>query len=633
MQCRQLKGLKTLLLVSLLLLTASMLASCGDDDPTAPTITNHSPGVPTLNTAAGAPADDAIAVNLNPTLHWNCTDSDGDTLTYAIHFGQEVSPGVVSASQPGTSYSLTNLDFDTTYYWKIVARDNSGLSSSSPTWSFTTVTEGAETITRPGIPNGAANTVTETLEIYQITRAYSSMDHDLQYQFNWGDGNTSDWSQALNASHTWTAGGTFSVTAQARCAEHTDILSLFTTGFNVTVVGPEGVSTPNAPEGPTTGETMTSLIYYFTGAESSYGHALYYRLDDGDGNISTWHGGTSRGVFWTSPGTYEVKVQAVCQNHPDVISAWSEALSVTISDPAEIIQQPHFVNYSPTIGGINDDLSFGVLDVSSNLMHALEVQFNWDDGSFSDWIPVISERASETHSWTTGGTYQVKAMARCIEHPSAVSEWVTFPEMVIAETEEITTPIQIPADEQTADINEWVQFDIPGVTSNMGHLLEYMFDYGDGRTSIWQGYSDQSGKIIRYSEYGDYEVRSQVRCIEHPDVISDWSVPSIVHVVEMEHISAPVLSGPSSGTVGIPVEFTVSGAESSFGHELEYQLTWSHTWPPYGPNYQEWTTADNLNITWDSPSGSIFVVVTARCVEDPELTQVGNYLFLQIIEE
>ncbi len=532
----QIENLKTLLVVSLLLLAISLLASCKDEDPTAPSGANHSPAVPALNTAAGAPADNAIAISLNPTLHWNCTDSDGDPMTYTIHFGQEVTPGMVSSGQTGTSYSPATLDYSTSYFWKIVARDNGGLSTSSPTWSFTTLSVDDETIT-----------------------------------------------------------------------------------------------TPNPPEGPTTGETMTTLVYNFSGAESSYGHPLYYRLDDGAGNISAWQGGTSRGVSWTSPGTYELKVQAVCQNHPGVISEWSESLSVTITNSAEIIQQPEIWYYS-TIGGINEDFDFAVQHVSSNLMHELEVQFDWNDGSFSEWIPVQNTDAAGTHSWSSAGTFQVKAKARCIEHPTAISEWTAFPDLVIADVETITTPIQIPADEQTVGINEWAQIDIPGVINNMGHLMEYMFDYGDGRQSLWQSYSDQVGNAIKYSVVGDFPVRSQVRCIEHPDVISDWSAPSIIHVVEEEHISPPVLSGPSTGTVNTPVEFTVSGAESSFGHDLEYQLSWSHTWPPYGPNYQEWTTADNLSITWDSPSNSIFVYVTARCIEDPEVIQAGNHLFLSILE-
>ncbi len=632
MQRLQSKGLKTLLVVSLLLFMATMLASCKDDDPAAPAVTNHAPAAPTLNTTAGAPADDATGVTLNPALHWSCTDSDGDTLSYAIYFGQEVTPGVVSASQTGTSYSPATLDYSTTYYWKIVARDNGGLSTSSPTWSFTTVAEGAETITRPGIPNGAANTVTDTEETYQVTRGYSSKNHDLQYQFIWGDGTASDWSVALSASHSWTAGGTYSVTVQARCAEHNDVHSLLTAGFEVTVAGPEAVSTPNQPEGPTTGETMTTLIYHITGAESSYGHPLYYRMDDGAGNISNWQGGTAQGVFWNTPGTYEVKVQAVCQNHPDVLSAWSEALSVTVTNPAEIVGSPS-ISYSLTIGGINEDFDFNIQYVVSNLMHPLEVQFDWDDGSFSDWIPTVTNSATGTHSWTTGGTYQVKTMARCIEHPTAVSGWTTFPDLVLAEVEIINTPIQVPADEQTVDINEWASIDIPGVDSNMGHFLEYRFDLGDGRTTNWSAYSYLSGTNVRYSVAGDFSVRSQVRCIEHPDIITEWSAPSIVHVVEWEDITAPVLAGPSTGVVGVPVEFTVSGAESSFGHDLEYQLTWSTTWPPYGPNPQEWATADNLSITWDSAANFMYVYITARCIQDPEVTHIGNHVFLRITEE
>jgi len=46
---------------------------------------------------------------------------------------------------------------------------------------------------------------------------------------------------------------------------------------------------------------------------------------------------------------------------------------------------------------------------TNNLGHTVEYRFNWGNGSYSTW----STGKSATHTWATGGTYAVKAEARC----------------------------------------------------------------------------------------------------------------------------------------------------------------------------------------------------------------------------
>jgi len=47
--------------------------------------------------------------------------------------------------------------------------------------------------------------------------------------------------------------------------------------------------------------------------------------------------------------------------------------------------------------------------------------FNWGDGTNSAWLPIGQTSASK--SWTSGGTYSVKAQARCSSDASVVSAW------------------------------------------------------------------------------------------------------------------------------------------------------------------------------------------------------------------
>jgi hypothetical protein len=87
------------------------------------------------------PSNGATNVNLNPTLSWVGGDPDWfDDLYYDVYFEKDdPTPDVkVSEDQTGTTYTPGTLDLDSTYYWKIVAEDEHGASTTGPTWSFTT---------------------------------------------------------------------------------------------------------------------------------------------------------------------------------------------------------------------------------------------------------------------------------------------------------------------------------------------------------------------------------------------------------------------------------------------------------------------------------------------------------------
>jgi len=83
------------------------------------------------------PPDGATNVGINPTLRWVCSDPEGDFITFDVYFGI-LSPPPKVASNITYNYKPGVLNFSTTYYWKIIAWDNYGASTSGPIWSFTT---------------------------------------------------------------------------------------------------------------------------------------------------------------------------------------------------------------------------------------------------------------------------------------------------------------------------------------------------------------------------------------------------------------------------------------------------------------------------------------------------------------
>ncbi|RJQ56701.1 MAG: choice-of-anchor D domain-containing protein [Nitrospiraceae bacterium] len=89
------------------------------------------------------PLDSSADIALNPQLSWMASaDSDpGDVVTYDVYLGTTPNPKLIVSGYQSTAYSIT-LNPLTTYYWKIVARDNHNASAEGPVWSFTTTTDG-----------------------------------------------------------------------------------------------------------------------------------------------------------------------------------------------------------------------------------------------------------------------------------------------------------------------------------------------------------------------------------------------------------------------------------------------------------------------------------------------------------
>jgi hypothetical protein len=77
-------------------------------------------------------------IDTDVDLSWKCTDDDDDVLSYDIYLGESSNPPLFTAGIVGRTYNPGPLDLYTTYYWKIVAKDSMGGSTTGPIWSFTT---------------------------------------------------------------------------------------------------------------------------------------------------------------------------------------------------------------------------------------------------------------------------------------------------------------------------------------------------------------------------------------------------------------------------------------------------------------------------------------------------------------
>jgi hypothetical protein len=95
-----------------------------------------------INTAPTAPEltkplDGATNVVPTTALTWTSGDAEGDAIKYDVFFGKTTTPALVATGLTDQTYSPTMAD-TTTYYWKVIATDSHGASSTSVVHSFKT---------------------------------------------------------------------------------------------------------------------------------------------------------------------------------------------------------------------------------------------------------------------------------------------------------------------------------------------------------------------------------------------------------------------------------------------------------------------------------------------------------------
>jgi len=96
------------------------------------------PNLPPAQPSNPDPPDNAANLPTITLLHWSCSDPENDPLWYEVYFGTTNPPGILGTFVTDTTYNPGPLEYNTTYYWKIVAYDDHGNMTEGPVWTFTT---------------------------------------------------------------------------------------------------------------------------------------------------------------------------------------------------------------------------------------------------------------------------------------------------------------------------------------------------------------------------------------------------------------------------------------------------------------------------------------------------------------
>lgn len=180
----------------------------------------------------------------------------------------------------------------------------------------------------------------------------------------------------------------------------------------------------------------------------------------------------------------------------------------TVSTPATLT--------GPTSGTPSISYSYSTGGSTSSLGHTVEYQFDWmgDGSDHSAWGSF-----TQSKTWTVATTYNVRTRARCTQDISVVSDWSSGLAVTII-TETVSTP-NIPSGPISGIVSKSNSYTAGGSSSNLGHLVEYQFDWkGDeSDLSVW-GSTTQSKT---WSVSGIYNVRARARCATDTSIVSNWS--------------------------------------------------------------------------------------------------------------
>lgn len=347
--------------------------------------------------------------------------------------------------------------------------------------------------------------------------------------------------------------------------------------------------------GPGAGTTGSACAYTASGATSSLGHAVEYRFAWGDGTSSDWSAAASAAHAWSIPGTHSVQAQARCAAHPEVFSEWSYLKPVAIATTAPATPT------GPTEGVDSAAYAFTTAGVLPDPGVPLRYSFDWGGSQYSSW----SDSPTASRSWSTPGTYQVRARTMPVGDYSCISPWSEPLTVTIVPYEVITQPtLSGPA---AGVVRTPYTYTAAGASSSLGHALQYSI-YSVNAEGAINGTSSQE---ITFPYPKTWTVQATVRCAEHTGYQAAAVPLEVVISRPEETLTAPnAPTGPAVVTRGDYSLYACSGAASSIGHQVKYVFDWGDgTAPSSG------STAGSGGHAWSS-AGIYPVKVKAVCTLD-----------------
>jgi len=271
------------------------------------------------------PSNGTKGVSINSTLTWTGGDQDGDTVTYDIYLSTTTPPTLLKSKHTTTTYTVQNLTYNTTYYWKIISTDALNASQSGPIWSFVTKKEDSLAVLKADAGGPYTGFVGETITF----DASKSKDKARITGYRWDFTNDGSWDTDWLSSPTtsYVFNNIFSGTVKVQVKDTDNKTDNATSQVSITTAN----TPPTEPsiQGPLSGKTNTSISLSIVSTDPD-GDQLTYHIDWNDGSLSTTLTAAS-GVAIDPTHVYKV---------PGLYT-----ISVTVTDPSNAKRYgDHFIS-------------------------------------------------------------------------------------------------------------------------------------------------------------------------------------------------------------------------------------------------------------------------------------------------
>ena len=310
------------------------------------------------------------------------------------------------------------------------------------------------------------------------------------------------------------------MTARARCAEHDEIISEWSSAIEITIKGLT-LTVNVMPESAGTVDINPEKSEY------DYLEIVVLRAIPNDGSSVFDH--------WKGVGGDSTA------NPRDIYMKRSREITAYFIQ--EAVSTPD-IPTGPTEGSTDEILTFQATGAKSSFGHNVQYQFDWGDNTLSGWGD-----ASQSYSYLSSGTMLVKVRARCADHNNIVSGWSEVHTVVISD---LILTINIDPQGKgkvikNPDKAKYAEGDVVELTAEAESFN--LFDH-------WSG--DLTGNDNPVSI-----------------IMNDNKVVTAHFVPTAEAVSEPTfLNGPDSGIMGQKQQFTTGGSTSNLGNEVEYQFDW-----------------------------------------------------------
>lgn len=273
-------------------------------------------------------------------------------------------------------------------------------------------------------------------ETYNFSSLAIDPDGDsVAIRFDWGDNDTSDWSELVptdgmvSMSYSWSMPDTYYVKAQAK--DKNDNISEWSLPLIIKIVENFPPNTPSIPSGPSIGYIDSAYQFFSSGIDPDEDSVLI-RFEFGDGDTSEWSflfasgGGVMIEYSWHGAGIYLIRTQA--QDRKGLISDWSEAhliivIAATLNHPPNAPSEPA----GPSSCFLDSSYSFSSF-ASDPDEDYVAIRFDWGDGDTSNWSNFVpsGNLVSMSYSWHGSARYARHIRAQAMDMRGLKSDWSDF---------------------------------------------------------------------------------------------------------------------------------------------------------------------------------------------------------------